>query len=146
MTANFDFSSGDVFRDLGFSDRESEDLRLRSDLMIELKNQILALGSSQNQIAALLAVSQPRVSNLLQGRIDKFSLDSLVAMLERLGNRVEVSVRDRIETTASFTFDTGGRSEWPTLTLPDSLQDFIQCVTDGHPLQVAADSQYALAA
>lgn len=98
-------STGDVFRDLGFSDFDSEDLRLRSDLMIQLKNEISALRKSQTEVARILGVQQPRVSNLLKGRIDLFSIDSLVALLDRLGKRVDVSVREKDVATPERTIE-----------------------------------------
>jgi predicted XRE-type DNA-binding protein len=95
MSTTIRSSSGDVFKDLGFATAEAEDLRLRSELMIELKTRIVALQKSQTAVARMLDVQQPRVSNLLKGRIDLFSLDSLVEMLDRLGNRVDVTVKDK---------------------------------------------------
>jgi predicted XRE-type DNA-binding protein len=140
MTAQFTSSSGDVFRDLGFSERESRDLRLRSELMSKLKEQIVARHLSQEVIADLLGVSQPRVSNLLNGRIDKFSLDALVTMLGKLGNRVGLTVHDDISTPASFTFDAGAQIEWVSalLTITNEPADDL--------LVTAADNQYVLAA
>ena len=103
MSTNIRPSTGDVFRDLGFSSAESEDLRLRSDLLMKLQYQIAARGQSQSQIAGVLGVSQPRVNNLVKGRLDLFSLDSLVEMLDRLGNRVEVTIHAKGDDTAIMT-------------------------------------------
>lgn len=77
-------SSGDVFRDLGFS---PEHLKVRSDLMISLQKAIAARGLKQADAAKLLGVTQPRVSDLMRGRIDLFSIDTLIDMLARLGIR-----------------------------------------------------------
>ena len=74
-------STGNVFRDLGFDAAESENLRLRSDLMIVLSKLITARRLTQAKAAAMFGVSQPRVSDLMRGRIDRFSVDTLVAML-----------------------------------------------------------------
>ena len=93
MKINIHPSEGNVFRDLGFDATESEDLRLRSNVMIELQKRVAALGQSQAKVARILGVTQPRVSNLVQGRLDLFSLDTMVEMLDRLGNTVEVTVR-----------------------------------------------------
>ena len=81
-------SSGNVFRDLGFSAEESEHLLVRADLLLQLKKTLAALELTQVQAAKLLQVTQPRVSDLLRGRIDLFSTDSLIDMLARLGVRV----------------------------------------------------------
>jgi len=80
-------SSGNVFRDLGFSAQESEHLLVRADLLLQLQKTLAARELTQVQAARLLHVSQPRVSDLLRGRIDLFSTDSLIDMLARLGVR-----------------------------------------------------------
>lgn len=87
-------TSGNVFLDLGFSAAEAEDLRLRSDLMIRVKDLIRAKGRPQREIAQLLGVSQPRVSDLLRGKITLFSLESLIAFARQLGAEVEIKVSD----------------------------------------------------
>jgi predicted XRE-type DNA-binding protein len=88
-------SSGNVFRDLGFSPTESANLKLRSDLMTELGKVIKRRRLTQARAAALFGVSQPRVSDLVRGRIERFSVDTLVAMLGNAGVRVELVVRPR---------------------------------------------------
>ncbi|MBI2834178.1 MAG: XRE family transcriptional regulator [Acidobacteria bacterium] len=85
-------SSGNVFRDLGFSREEAEHLVIRSDLMIAVQKEIEHRALKQAGAAKLLGVTQPRVSDLLRGRIDLFSTDALIDMLARLGIRVRVSV------------------------------------------------------
>ena len=86
-------STGNVFRDLGFPPEEAEHLLIRADLMIELQRRIDAKGMSQAAAAKRLRVTQPRISDLLRGRIDLFSTDALIDMLARLGVRVRVLVR-----------------------------------------------------
>ena len=83
-------SSGNVFRDLGFGPKEAESLRLRAELMVELKRLIQARKLTQSSAAKLLRVTQPRVSDLVRGRIELFSIESLVNMLARAGRRVEL--------------------------------------------------------
>ena len=83
-------SSGNVFRDLGFSAEEAEHLKIRSDLMIRLTKLIEARGLTQAQAARLFGVSQPRVSDLVRGKIDRFSIDTLIAMLGHAGVRVQI--------------------------------------------------------
>ena len=85
-------SSGNVFRDLGFTSEEAEHLKIRSDLMIQLQKLITARGLRQAQAAKILGVTQPRVSDLLRGRIDLFSTDAIIDMLARLGVRVKVAL------------------------------------------------------
>jgi predicted XRE-type DNA-binding protein len=90
-------SSGNVFSDLGFQAEEALNLKMRSDLMIRLSALIDARGLTQAQAAALFGVTQPRVSDLLRGKIDRFSIDTLVAMLGHAGVDVRIVVgRSRV--------------------------------------------------
>ena|SRR6266699_7153526 len=86
-------SSGNVFRDLGFPGGEARHLLIRSDLMIRLQKVIASRGLKQAQTARVLRVSQPRVSDLLRGRIELFSTDSLIDMLARLGIQVQLVLK-----------------------------------------------------
>jgi predicted XRE-type DNA-binding protein len=86
-------STGNVFRDLGFSSEESEHLLVRADLLIQVQKVIAARGLKQAEAAKLLRVTQPRVSDLLRGRIDLFSTDALIDMLARLGVGVRLVVK-----------------------------------------------------
>ena len=63
-------SSGNVFEDLGFPPEEAENLRIRSSLMIEISKLIEARGLTQTAAAKLFGVSQPRVSDLVRGKIE----------------------------------------------------------------------------
>lgn len=85
-------SSGNVFRDLGFAPGEAAHLLLRSDLMLEAERVIRRRRLTQTAAAKLFGVSQPRVSDLVRGRVDRFSLDALVQLLARAGMRVELLV------------------------------------------------------
>src|SRR5713101_4326281 len=85
-------SSGNVFKDVGFPEAEAEHLRVRADLLIQIQQALKARGLKQAEAARLLGVTQPRVSDLVRGRIDLFSIDSLIDMLARLGVRVKVVV------------------------------------------------------
>jgi predicted XRE-type DNA-binding protein len=89
-------SSGNVFRDLGFRPADAENLKLRSELMIALGKLIETRSLTQVQAAALLGVSQPRISDLIRGKIDRFSLDTLVAMLGHAGVRVRLVLPRRV--------------------------------------------------
>lgn len=88
-------SSGNVFRDLGFDAEEAENLRVRADLMIELSRIIEARGLTQAAAAKLLGVTQPRVSDLVRGKIDRFSIDGLVEMLGHAGMHVSFVLKRR---------------------------------------------------
>ena len=95
MTVKVRRSTGNVFRDLGFSKDEAEHLKIRTDLMIRLSKLIEARELTQAQAAGLLGVTQPRVSDLVRGKIDRFSVDSLIEMLGRTGARIAVVVKPR---------------------------------------------------
>ena len=88
-------SSSNVFRDLGFTEADAENLRIRSELMARLRKVIEEEGLTQARAARLLGVSQPRVSDLVRGRIDLFSIDALVNLLARAGMRVTVKAQAR---------------------------------------------------
>lgn len=86
-------STGNVFRDLGFSKAESEHLLVRADLLIQVQKTIASKRLTQAETATVLRVTQPRVSDLLRGRIDLFSTDALIDMLARLGVGVRLLVK-----------------------------------------------------
>jgi predicted XRE-type DNA-binding protein len=86
-------SSGNVFKDLGFPPAQAAHLLIRTDLMIQLEKILKERSLTQAKAATLLGVSQPRVSDLVRGRVDLFSIDTLVDMLARLG--VTVTFRTR---------------------------------------------------
>ena len=91
MGTKIQLSSRDVFRDLGFDIEESESLRIRSELMIELSDLIQHKGWTQARAAEVMGVSQPRISDLVRGKIDRFSIDTLIAMLGSAGVKVRVT-------------------------------------------------------
>ncbi len=86
-------STGNVFRDVGFGRAEAENLRLRAELMVEIKKLIATKGLTQTQAAKLFDVSQPRISDLMRGKIDLFTIDMLVNMLARGGRKVVIQTK-----------------------------------------------------
>jgi predicted XRE-type DNA-binding protein len=92
MPAKVRPSSGNVFTDLGFPAEEAQNLKVRSDLMIELSELLESRGLTQTAAAKLLGVTQPRISDLVRGRIDRFSVDSLIEMLGHAGASVSFVV------------------------------------------------------
>ena len=73
---------------------EAENMKLRSALMMALKEHIARTGLSQSQAAKLFGVTQPRVSDLVRGKINLFGLDALVNMASSAGLHVEMRVQD----------------------------------------------------
>jgi predicted XRE-type DNA-binding protein len=88
------FIEVDIFRDLGIDGAEGTNLRIRSHLMIEVRRLIDDRGLTQEQAAELFDVTQPRVSDVVRGHIDKFTIDALVKMLAKAGLEVDVTVSD----------------------------------------------------
>ena len=70
--------------------QQAASMKARSALMIELQEHIKASGVTQTQAAGLFGVTQPRVSDLMRGKIELFSLEALVDMVASAGMKVEV--------------------------------------------------------
>ncbi len=85
-------SSGNVFTDLGFSDEEAVLLKLRADLMASLRKEIADQGWTQQQAAERLGVGQSRISDLVRGKWEKFSIDMLITLAARAGRKVELAL------------------------------------------------------
>ena len=81
-----------VFADLGFKPEEAACLKIKSQLMIEISEWIRAQGLKQEQAAKVLDISRPRVSDIVTGKIDKFTIDALIEILEHAGKHVSVKV------------------------------------------------------
>ena len=88
-------SSGNVFLDVGFPPEQAEHLVIRTDLMIALRSLIKQRKLTQARAAHLFGVTQPRVSDLVRGRIELFSIDTLVEMLARAGIGVSLRLERR---------------------------------------------------
>ena len=71
---------------------EAENMKLRSALMLALKDHLARAGMSQADAARLLGVTQPRISDLMRGKINLFGLDALVNMATAAGLRIELKV------------------------------------------------------
>lgn len=74
--------------------QEAENLRLRAELLGRLKARIDATGMSQAQAAGVFGVTQPRVSDLMRGKISLFSLDTLVNMAATAGMKINLHVSE----------------------------------------------------
>jgi predicted XRE-type DNA-binding protein len=85
--------SGNVFRDLGFSEEKSAELILKSSLLQALQETIKDRGWKQVEAADQLGIDQAKVSKLLAGQMAGFSIERLVSFLSLLGQDVEVTVR-----------------------------------------------------
>jgi predicted XRE-type DNA-binding protein len=85
--------SGNVFADLGFAAEEAQNLQLRSQAMMAVESWYKASGLTQAKAAQALGITQPRLNQLLKGKIGEFSLDALVNMATRAGMRVGLTIR-----------------------------------------------------
>jgi predicted XRE-type DNA-binding protein len=80
-----------LFEDLGFPPEEAAALKLKTDLHTKIVK--CAARYSQRQLQAILDESQPRVSDLLRGKMSKFSLEMLVIYAEKLGLHTEIKIK-----------------------------------------------------
>jgi len=74
------------------SPEEAENMKLRSALMTALRNHLARTAMSQGQAAKLLGVTQPRVSDLMRGKINLFSMDALLNMATAAGLHIEMRI------------------------------------------------------
>lgn len=88
-------TKGDVLDDLGFTRAEASALKIKADLLDAILREIEKRGYSQRQLVDLLDEYQPSVSNLLQGKISKVSIEKLLYYSDRLNLRVSLSTAPR---------------------------------------------------
>ncbi len=81
-------SSGNVFLDLDFESGEATILHMRAKLMADLREYIQTKGLTQIEAAKNLGIAQSRVSDLMRGKWEKFSLEMLITLEARLGRRL----------------------------------------------------------
>jgi predicted XRE-type DNA-binding protein len=91
-TTSVSASSGNVFTDLGYPPGEAAVLALRADLMGRLRLLVQAEGWTQQEAAEHFGIAQSRVSDLLRGKWDKFSLDMLITIAARAGRPVTLEM------------------------------------------------------
>ena len=84
-------AGANIFEDLGLKD--SENLRLRAQLMLEIRRYVEESGITQAAAAKAMKTTQPRLSEILHGRIDKCTIDRLVQMLAEVGRHVTLAVK-----------------------------------------------------
>jgi len=82
--------SGNVFIDLGFDPAEAKILALRAAVMIRMEQHLKEQGWTQAEAAKRLGITQPRVSRLIKGNWQDFSLDMLLTLAARAGLEPEL--------------------------------------------------------
>lgn len=85
-------STGNVFTDLDFEPGEAAILQMRAELMSDLRDYIAEYGLTQTEAAERLGISQPRVSDLVRGKWEKFSLEMLITLEARAGRSVALEI------------------------------------------------------
>lgn len=88
-------TKGSVFDDLGFTSAEAKSLKIRAALMRAIEREIIRRKLTQAKVAKLLGVTQPRMSDLKRGKIQLFTIDALIDMLEKLNKPVSIVIDDR---------------------------------------------------
>ena len=88
--------SSNVFEDLGFAPEEALNLKIRADLMLNIRRFIQSQGWTQKQAALFFGETQPRISDLMNGDIERFSIDKLVIMLAKAGMDVRFEVNMKV--------------------------------------------------
>jgi len=89
----YEVGSGNVFADLGLPD--AEELKAKSDLAIEIVRIIEDRDLKQAEAAEIMGVDQPKVSALVNGKLDGFSMERLYRFLNALGSDVEIVVKPK---------------------------------------------------
>lgn len=87
-------SQENVFEDLGFEPDEAVNLKIRADLILDLQRYIKKQNWTQQEAADFFNETQPRISNLMNGELERFSIDKLVQMIVKAGMQVKVEVID----------------------------------------------------
>jgi len=81
-----------VWDALADTPEEAANLTARSDLMMNITEIVKQAGWTQAEAARQCGVTQPRINDLLRGRISRFSLDALVNIASRLGRKVRIKL------------------------------------------------------
>lgn len=85
-------SSGNIFEDLDLEPAEAAILQMRAKLMNDLREYVQSSGMTQTEAAEILGVTQSRVSDLMRGKWEKFSLEMLITLESRAGRQVTLEL------------------------------------------------------
>jgi len=92
MAEKLTVSSGNVFEDFGFAPDEAAAMFARQTLLIALEKELRRRGKKQQELADELGIPRTRISEILNRKTQRFSVDKLVELLHRAGKRVEIRV------------------------------------------------------
>ena len=85
-------SSGNVFADMGFDPEEAAVMKVKTELRIALEKEIKRRKLTQEKAAELVGTTRPALNRILNGKLDKLSIDKMIQMTHRLGKDVSVKV------------------------------------------------------
>ena len=85
--------SDSVFRDLGFTEAEAQNMLLRTDLTIHIRKVVEKISITQAEAAKRAGITQPRMNDLVKGRTEKFTLDALVKVASSFGYSVQLKLK-----------------------------------------------------
>jgi predicted XRE-type DNA-binding protein len=85
-------TSGNIFEDLDLEPAEAAILQMRAKLMNDLREYVQSSGMTQTEAAEILGVTQSRVSDLMRGKWEKFSLEMLITLESRAGRQVTLEL------------------------------------------------------
>ena len=97
-----EIGSGNVFADLGLPD--SDKLKIKSGLVIEITKAVRMLGLTQDEAARRMGITQPKVSSMLRGDFSNLSERKLMDCLNRLGYDIEIKVKPAAEPRGHLLF------------------------------------------
>ncbi len=83
--------SRNVFLDLGFNEEEAAGLKLKSYLFMSLQEAIENSKKNQTEIAKLIGADQPKVSKIINGKLDEFSIERITEYMQKLGYDIHIS-------------------------------------------------------
>ena len=92
MSTTITESSGNVFADLGFEPAEASILEMRAKLMSDLREYIQSSGMTPTEAAKKLKIARSRVTDLMRGRWEEFSLEMLITLAARVGRKVTLEL------------------------------------------------------
>jgi predicted XRE-type DNA-binding protein len=83
--------SKNVFSDLGFNEEEAAGLKLKSYFLMSLQEAITNSKKNQTEIGALIGADQPKVSKIMSGKLDEFSIERITEYIQKLGYDIHIS-------------------------------------------------------
>lgn len=99
---NYELSSGNVYADLGNED--SAEMQIKAKAVRMLASLIADSGMTQNEVADVLGIDQPKISRILRGHFRGLSLEKIMGYIITLGNDIEITVHKKHETESAGHF------------------------------------------